>query len=311
LTVQWQRKKKHEKMASTLITGNTNGSKSGINYTQFHSGFDELYHHNYSGDRRGNNDDHLWVSITEVVRRQSDSLLRLIRRHNRFRFGMELNNSWKRLYLRSSDKSSQPGSLDHRNRKRNRHYLYYGLLISLLSIAPVRAEDETNNVSSPVAAATGNVTNSAVQFQNNGAPSRQHYGPNISCNGSTMTFSPFYMGNHTKPWDIDEDGMRPSSYTMAENWGGQINFMVPLDREGLRRCRSMAARQEEKMRLDYELVRALKCAELQQKGFMLVPGSRVYSMCSDVIPIAAYLKQQKPKEVKEEGWTFPNPFKKK
>jgi len=119
------------------------------------------------------------------------------------------------------------------------------------------------------------------------------------------------MGNHTKPWDIDEDGMRPSSYTMAENWGGQINFMVPLDREGLRRCRSMAARQEEKMRLDYELVRALKCAELQQKGFMLVPGSRVYSMCSDVIPIAAYLKQQKPKEVKEEGWTFPNPFKKK
>ena len=298
-------------MASTLITGNTNGSKSGINYTQFHSGFDELYHHNYPGDRRGNNDDHLWVSITEVVRRQSDSLLRLIRRHNRFRFGMELNNSWKRLYFRSSDKSSQPGSVGHRNRKRNRHYLYYGLLVSLLSIAPVRAEDETNNVSNPVAAATGNVTNSAIQFQNNGAPSRQHYGPNISCNGSTMTFSPFYMGNHTKPWDIDEDGMRPSSYTMAENWGGQINFMVPLDREGLRRCRSMAARQEEKMRLDYELVRVLKCSELQQKGFMILPGSRVYSMCSDVIPIAAYLKQQKPKEVKEEGWTFPNPFKKK
>ena len=58
-------------------------------------------------------------------------------------------------------------------------------------------------------------------------------------------------GNHTKPWDIDEDGMRPSSYTMAENWGGQINFMIPLDREGLNRCRSIAKRQEEKMRLDY------------------------------------------------------------
>ena len=129
-----------------------------------------------------------------------------------------------------------------------------------------------------------------------------------------MTFSPFYMGNHTKPWDIDENGMRPSSYTMAENWGGQINFMVPLDREGLRRCRSMAARQEEKMRLDYELVRALKCAELQQKGFMLVPGSRVYSMCSDVIPISSYLKAQQSKEQKTEekkGWSIPNPFKKK
>jgi len=111
-----------------------------------------------------------------------------------------------------------------------------------------------------------------------------------------MTFSPFYMGNHTKPWDIDEDGMRPSNYTIAENWGGQINFMVPLDRRGLRRCLSIAERQEEKMRLDYELVRTLKCAELQQKGFMLKPGSRVASMCSDVIPIAAYLKATKPPE---------------
>ena len=98
------------------------------------------------------------------------------------------------------------------------------------------------------------------------------------------------MGNHTKPWDIDEDGMRPSSYTMAENWGGQINFMVPLDREGLKRCRSMAARQEEKMRLDYELVRVKNCAELQQKGFMLKPNTRVGDMCSDVIPIAKYEK---------------------
>jgi len=105
-----------------------------------------------------------------------------------------------------------------------------------------------------------------------------------------MTFSPFYMGNHTKPWDIDEDGMRPSSYTMAENWGGQLNFMVPLDREGLKRCRSIASRQEEKMRLDYELVRVLKCAELQQKGFMLLPSSDLGHMCSDVVPIAKWEK---------------------
>ena len=108
-----------------------------------------------------------------------------------------------------------------------------------------------------------------------------------------MTFSPFYMGNHTKPWDIDEEGMRPSSYTMAENWGGQINFMIPLDKRGLERCRSIAARQEEKMRLDYELVRVLKCAELQQKGFMLKPLTRVAGMCSDVIPITAWEKAKK------------------
>ena len=54
-----------------------------------------------------------------------------------------------------------------------------------------------------MAAATGNVTNQAVQFQNNGAPSRQSFGSNISCNGSTMTFSPFYMGNDTEPQTED------------------------------------------------------------------------------------------------------------
>ncbi len=146
-------------------------------------------------------------------------------------------------------------------------------------------------------------------FQNNGAPSRQHYGPNISCNGSTMTFSPFYMGNHTKPWDIDDGVMEPSSYTLAENWGFQVNFMVPLDKRGLEQCRSIAARQEEKMRLDYELVRMLKCAELQQKGFMVKPDTDFAKLCSDVIPISSYLKQLEAKNPKPEKKSW-NPFKK-
>ena len=114
------------------------------------------------------------------------------------------------------------------------------------------------------------------------------------------------MGNHTTPWDIDDElGMEQKNYTVAENWGAQINFMVPLDRRGLKRCLSIAARQEEKMRLDYELVRTLKCAELQQKGFMLKPGSRVASMCSDVISITAYLKSIAPKEEKTKPWYKP------
>jgi hypothetical protein len=93
--------------------------------------------------------------------------------------------------------------------------------------------------------------------------------------------------------------------------------MIPLDREGLRRCRSMAARQEEKMRLDFELVRVLKCAELQQKGFMLVPNSRVYDMCSDVIPIAAYKKAEAetkadllPPQPPKKWWNKINPLNK-
>ena len=94
------------------------------------------------------------------------------------------------------------------------------------------------------------------------------------------------MGNHTKPWEINEDmGMDPSSYTIAENWGFQVNFMVPLDKSGYKQCKDIAKRQEEKMRLDYELTRALKCAQLQKSGFTLLDKSRVYDMCSDVVPI--------------------------
>jgi len=104
------------------------------------------------------------------------------------------------------------------------------------------------------------------------------------------------MGNHVEPYDIEEGDRIQSSYTKNENWGGQINFMVPLDGGTLELCKAIGRRHEEKMRLDYEMIRALKCAELQTKGFMIRPRTRVYHMCSDIIPITAYLKEQKEKE---------------
>ena len=97
------------------------------------------------------------------------------------------------------------------------------------------------------------------------------------------------MGNHTKPFD---EHMDQQSYTVAENWGGQINFMVPLDGSLIEQCKAIAKRHEEKMRLDYELVRSLKCAELMQKGFMIRPGTRVAKMCQDIIPISLYNKEK-------------------
>ena len=270
-------------MVFTLHTGITHGSESRISHPQFHAGVDEQYNNNDPRDSRRNNYNNLWVSIKQMVWGKYYPYISNIWRNSRFRFSLYNTYSWRPLHFRNNNKGSKSSIISNRNRKRNRHYFYYGILVSLLSIAPVRAE--TDNVANPVAAATGNVTNQAVQFQNNGAPSRQHYGPNISCNGATMTFSPFYMGNHTTPFD---ETMTQQTYTVAENWGGQINFMIPLDREGLNRCRSIAARQEEKMRLDYELVRVLKCAELQQKGFMLLPNSDLGHMCSDVVPIAKW-----------------------
>ncbi len=219
---------------------------------------------------------------------------------------------WSRRYnIFSYRRRNRMGSTDHNkgsgnnrnnnNRQNNRNRIYYQLLLYLCTIiigTPVFAEEEGDtNVSNPVAAATGNVTNQAVQFQNNGSMSRQVYGPNIQCNGSTMTFSPFYMGNHSKPFD---ELMQPSSYTIAENWGFQINFMVPLDKSGYKQCKEMAKRYEEKMRLEYELTRAHKCADLQKKGFMIRPGTDMYVMCSDIIPI---VKVKPPKE-KKGIWPF-------
>ena len=154
---------------------------------------------------------------------------------------------------------------------------------------PAYADDDTYNTSAPESTATGNVTNQAVQFQNNGAPSRQqmggYNGRGIACNGPTMTFSPFWLASENKPYD-------PESYSRGWNYGAQINFMVPMDGTITEMCKSLAKRQNEKMRVDYELVRALKCAELQKQGFTLRPGSRVEHMCNDIVPIVSLLKNQ-------------------
>ena len=294
-------------MAFTLPTGITHGSKSRISSTQLHSRVDEQHNNYNSRNNRGNHDNHLWSSVKQMVWGQHNPFISKLWRYSRQRFDLQHDNSWFRLLTRGRNTSSESGNRTHRDRKNYRNGLYYCLLVSLLSVAPVKAEGETNNTSNPVAAATGNVTNQAVQFQNNGAPSRQYYGEGISCNGATMTFSPFYMGNHTVPYD---ENMKQRTYTISENWGGQVNFMIPLDRKGLASCRRLAVKREEKMRLDYELVRAMRCADLQRKGFMIAESSPVYNMCSDIVPIVAYQKAKKV-AIKQQLETECTPIKKK
>ena len=71
------------------------------------------------------------------------------------------------------------------------------------------------------------------------------------------------------------------------------------------------------MELDYELVRIKNCAELQQKGFMIRPGTRIYHVCSDVIPIAAFKAEvakaqamRLPPPPPKKWWQKLNPFSK-
>ena len=95
-----------------------------------------------------------------------------------------------------------------------------------------------------------------------------------------MTFSPFYMGNDTIPFEH-------TGYVRSNNFGVQLNFSVPLDQGMIETCKAIARKHEEKMRLDYELVRALKCTEIMKTGFMFRPGSRVEVLCHDIVPIVS------------------------
>ena len=76
------------------------------------------------------------------------------------------------------------------------------------------------------------------------------------------------MGNDTVPTDAD-------GYVRSNNFGVQLNFSVPLDGGMIETCKAIARKHEQKMRRDYELVRALKCTEIMRVGFTFRPGCRV------------------------------------
>ena len=95
-----------------------------------------------------------------------------------------------------------------------------------------------------------------------------------------MTFSPFYTGNDTVPMD-------PEGYVTSNNWGAQLNLSIPLDGGMVELCKQIARRHEQKMRLDYELIRAKKCTEFMKDGFTFRPGSRVEHLCNDIVPIVS------------------------
>tara|TARA_B100000035_G_scaffold301551_1_gene298262 strand:- start:210 stop:494 length:285 start_codon:yes stop_codon:yes gene_type:complete len=86
------------------------------------------------------------------------------------------------------------------------------------------------------------------------------------------------MGNDTIPYESE-------GYVRTNNFGMQISLSVPLDGSMVELCKSIARKQEQKLRLDYELVRALKCTEILKNGFMFKPESRVGFLCSDIVPI--------------------------
>jgi hypothetical protein len=121
-----------------------------------------------------------------------------------------------------------------------------------------------------------------MQFNNNGAPSRQHMGKGVSCNGPTLNVTPFYLGADT----------HTGSYTRSSNFGMQIGIAMPLDGSITEMCKELTRQRIYKEKLDSLLVRAKECASLYDRGYMLDPKSQLGSLCSGVVSIAAYQKFQ-------------------
>jgi len=154
-----------------------------------------------------------------------------------------------------------------------------------LYVSPVLAQTapSNTNIAGPTASATGNVTNQAVQVLQ-GPYAVNTYGAGVSCQGPTMSLSPFVMGNLNSSKD-------PESFqSQSGNAGVSLGFNFPLDGSLTELCKARArveiARQQaeaDKARLDFELVRLLKCGEALKAGVSFHPQSPYSKICSDVV----------------------------
>jgi len=162
-------------------------------------------------------------------------------------------------------------------------------LVTLLFICTIPAKAQqgpapsNTNIAGPSASATGSVVNQAVQVLQ-GPYAMNTYGGGVSCQGPTFSLSPFALnsGNGSK----DPETFDSRSY----NWGISAGFNIPLDGSLQELCKQRVKteikRQDAeaaKARLDFELVRLLKCGEAIKSGVTFHPDSPYAKVCSDVV----------------------------
>lgn len=166
--------------------------------------------------------------------------------------------------------------------------LYPIIIILLFSIAgstksKAQQAPSNTNIAGPQASATGNVTNQAVQVLQ-GPFAINTYGNGVSCQGPALNWTTFGYNNT----NMNND---PTTYqTGSLNLGVSFGFSIPLDNTLQELCkgrvRTEIARQQaesDKARLDFELVRLLKCGEAKKTGIDFHPNSPYAKICADVI----------------------------
>ena len=174
------------------------------------------------------------------------------------------------------------------DRSQNGRRIYHKLIIGLYAIVfalPATAQQapSNTNIAGPSASATGNVTNQAVQVLQ-GPFAVNTYGSGVSCQGPTLNLQTFgynSLSNNSDPTTFQQNSI---------NAGVSAGFSVPLDGSFQELCkarvRTEITRQQaeaDKARLDFELVRLLKCGEAIKSGISFHPNSPYAKICADVV----------------------------
>ncbi len=157
-------------------------------------------------------------------------------------------------------------------------------LLGLELAGHAQQQPPTNtNIAGPQATANGAVTNQAVQVLQ-GPYAVNTYGGGTSCQSATFNIQGFAYGNSTYSTD-------PNSFTNnVLNPGFTVGLSLPLDKSLQTLCRDRARVETEraqaeadKARLDYELVRLLRCGEAKKQGIYFSADSPYRKVCSDVL----------------------------
>ena len=172
------------------------------------------------------------------------------------------------------------------------------LLTTFGSTAYAQGDTPVTAIANPQASSSGSVVNNATQVLN-GPYHTNSYGGGIMCQGPTLNISPFLTTSLSGQWpyesyaQLDGEGDRDRTgqkNSWAFNPGISATISIPLDGNAQALCSQAAqtwiSRQQvetSKARLDFELVRLLRCGEAVRQGIYFHPDSPYASVCSDVV----------------------------
>ena len=172
------------------------------------------------------------------------------------------------------------------------------LLATFGSTAHAQGDTPVTAIANPQASSSGSVVNNATQVLN-GPYHTNSYGGGIMCQGPTLNISPFLTTSLSGQWpyesyaQLDGEGDRDRTgqkNSWAFNPGISATISIPLDGNAQALCSQAAqtwiSRQQvetSKARLDFELVRLLRCGEAVRQGIYFHPDSPYASVCSDVV----------------------------